>query len=210
MDHSSFPVTPDRLLVLCRANVCRSALAEFRLNRALERSGGHDGIEIVSAGTDARPGSPICADVAARISREEGGALFANSHASMALTDELIASSALVITMTARQRGIVARMLPGSQHKTFTLHEAVALASVVGDGITGLDSLEAVAARLHGARWRAARSVEDDTIEGLPVDVFDGHSHRSRDHRRTIAAVHSAADTLGVSLGRLVPRSVAA
>lgn len=93
----------DRLLLVCTANVCRSPMAEALFRRVL------DGVHVMSAGTDAIPG--IGADPAAiAIMRRIGFDL--GQHRSQLLARWMIESSALVLTMSERQRQVIVRRYP--------------------------------------------------------------------------------------------------
>ncbi|WP_322089347.1 protein-tyrosine-phosphatase [Burkholderia sp. BCC1999] len=93
----------NRLLLVCTANVCRSPMAEVLFRRVL------DGVRVMSAGVDAMPGmgaDPAAIAVMRRIGLDLG------QHRSQPLARWMIESSALVLTMSERQRQVIAHRYP--------------------------------------------------------------------------------------------------
>ena len=105
-----------RLLVVCRANVARSPLAEVLLADAL------DGLDaqVASAGIQAATGSPP-----ARGSVELAAArgLDLTGHRSRPVTTQILIGADLVLTMSENQRDTCTRLVAGSGRYTFTLRE---------------------------------------------------------------------------------------
>jgi protein-tyrosine phosphatase len=120
------------VLFVCRANLCRSPMAETLARMA--------GVRCASAGTRARLGEPMYAG-AATVLRELGATV--DDFRSRPLTAELVQGADLVLTATREQRGVCVRLAPSALRRTFTIRQFGRLATALGrsDG----DVLEAVA-----------------------------------------------------------------
>ena len=97
--------TPNKITVICTANVCRSPIGERILAKALaEEDGPFSGLEVVSAGVAAREGyeaSPFSVQVLT----DEGIDL--SDHSSQPLTQELVNESVLILCMTEDHINII-------------------------------------------------------------------------------------------------------
>jgi protein-tyrosine phosphatase len=111
------------LLIICKANECRSVYVADRLREASAFSM----FEIVSAGVGALPGSPQCRDSVTASSI---------AHQSRQVTREDIETADLVLSMERGQKSRIAEILPTARAKTFTLIEAAHLS----EGLLLLDS----------------------------------------------------------------------
>jgi protein-tyrosine-phosphatase len=111
------------VLVLCRANVARSPLAEVMLQAALP------GVDVTSAGVRAREGY-AAAEESQRLAAERG--LDLSGHRSRAVTPELIARADLVLTMSESHRDLATPLAPRAAAKVFTLREFVRLTENLG------------------------------------------------------------------------------
>ena len=110
------------VLVVCRANVARSPLAEVMLADALAPLG----VEVSSAGIQAVTGSPP-ARGSVELAAERG--LDLTAHRSRPVTPELLAGADLVLTMSENQRDTCSRLVAGAGRYTFTLRELDRLAA---------------------------------------------------------------------------------
>lgn len=183
------------ILVICSANICRSPLAQVLLQEWADRDGlGHD-VVIGSAGTDAFPGDPMCGHAAdhARVNP------FA--HATRELEPAMLIDADLILAAERSQRGHVARMLPSSRPRLFTLRQAgmlgTTLAATFEDGRTPegapplpVDSVERLrwlVRELDAGRGLLAGSPEPD------ADIADLHGPGPHDDvfRQVAAAVSS-------------------
>jgi protein-tyrosine-phosphatase len=136
------PLSAPRILVVCRANVARSPLAEVMLRAGLTGTG----IDVASAGVQAITGaSPArgSVDLAAR------RGLDLTAHRSQPVTVPLLVASTLVVTMSERHRAACNRMATGLDHTTFTLRELDRLTAEL-DADTGAGLWDSPATRL---RW---------------------------------------------------------
>jgi protein-tyrosine-phosphatase len=102
------------LLIICKANECRSVYAADRLREASAFSM----FEIFSAGVGALPGSPQCLD-----SVTESSIV----HQSRQVERADIEKADIVLTMERGQKSRIAEILPTARSKTFTLTEAAHL-----------------------------------------------------------------------------------
>lgn len=96
---------PNKVTVVCTANVCRSPLGERLLAEALKKGKGSlRQLQVVSAGVAARDGSP-----ASPLSVEvlEGEGINLSDHLSQALTQELVDESLLILGMTSDHVNII-------------------------------------------------------------------------------------------------------
>ena len=112
-----------RVLLVCTGNICRSPLAHgFLADRSRRYLEGD--IEVRSAGTWAREGSPATAEGVA--AGTEAG-IDIGAHRATRFRADLSGWADLVLTMTAEQRDEVLDAAPDTHVKTFTLKEIVAL-----------------------------------------------------------------------------------
>ena len=179
----------DRILLVCTANECRSPYAGAVLHSLL-REGGANGVDITTAGTHVRPGLPMCDDAAQRLPDLEAKA----THRARNLVAEDVESASLILVAERRHRAAIVRISPTASARTFTLLEAAALGAAShldGVSIASGESLEAFAARLHGARGLAG------VIE---LDIADGHHRTPRRHRRTLDGIEVAASAIANAL----------
>jgi protein-tyrosine phosphatase len=174
-----------RLLVVCTANVCRSAAAERILAARLAGRRDVDGHEWVvrSAGT---------ADVRAPLDRNTVAALQAlgldlTGHTPRVLTREVLAGDGadLVLTMTREHLRHVVALDPTAWPRTFTLKE---LARRAGDVAPATDGgFVAWRERLAAGR-RAADLMTPDPAD----DVADPYGAPRREHERMLEDVTRA------------------
>ncbi|WP_341811388.1 hypothetical protein [Labedella populi] len=198
------------LLVVCAANVCRSPLAEYLLERGMRSIPEFEGHSSSSAGASAVAGAAICARVDERVwATAPDGADFARAHRSRVLTAALVAGSGLILTASKAERAAVARIDPSARSRTFTLREAVALAEADVDdtpAAVGGSVLERFAASAHARRGLAAPAVRAarssfsrwfrGRAEGDPLDVIDGHVLGDRQHEAALDDVTATVDRL--------------
>lgn len=191
------------ILVVCTANVCRSAYAA-----ALMRSELRDfGVQVRSAGLSASPGQALCELAAERVSRSHALVL---SHTSRQLQLDDLRASALVLTMTSAQRGEIGRLWWAGRDRTFTLIEAATIIRAAHSQ----HRLEDLAAVLSEHRSKVSMPVGSPRRFSWPssgptiqIDIPDGHTSRRRlDHRLTLDRVETTVAGLVASLKVILPR----
>ncbi|MEI4273194.1 hypothetical protein TEK04_15820 [Klenkia sp. LSe6-5] len=157
---------------VCTGNICRSAVAERMTRRGLQDwlPGDADQIEVTSAGTAAVVGSAM--HPASRRALELRG-VPGKGHVAKQLTEETVAGSDLVITMTEEQRAAVLALYPRGLRKVFTLREAVGLLRtlppvVAPMGADGEAHARALVALLADARRnRVTEPGQDDVADPI-------------------------------------------
>ena len=198
------------ILLVCEANICRSPYGEYLLATALPP----DEFEVISAGTDALPGSLICGSAARALARYGAGAVkFAEAHRARMLSLDLLDGAEIVVTASRRERSKIAIMSPVSRSKTFTLLELAHLLRAANDRIE-FNREESrnvdLAAVMHAQRGRAPlqaptrfrRSAADpDQV----LDIPDVHTGQTQSHRRVQSAIADSADALFHELQRARP-----
>ena len=134
-----------KILFVCSGNTCRSPLAEAITRRLVVQSGRMD-IEVSSAGTQAWDGSPA-SDGSLLVGLERGYDL--SGHRSRQLTENIVASSDLVLVMAPSHLARVRELDPRAD-----AHLLSGFATGAGDGHTVQD--------LFGGDLQAYRETADD------------------------------------------------
>lgn len=179
------------ILMVCRANVCRSPLAAIRLAQTLAAAGSSD-VAIASRGIDARPGTPWCKKV--------------HSPGTSAELIEGDLDADMLIAADRQITGALIRRRTSLRARTFTMLEVGLLGPHVvqtpsGGGAPSGEGDEHVALRwlvkemdqrrgeigLAAANNRGPHRPRPTDETGL--DIRDGHNLGRRAHRRTIAQV---------------------
>ena len=114
------------VLVVCRANVCRSRVAEGLLTEPLHRLGAN----VRGAGVDAADRGVACADAAAYLQTHHG---LSAEHPPRQLTAEMARNARLILTAEAGVTAAVAELCPSARPRIFRLlWVATALTYVAG------------------------------------------------------------------------------
>lgn len=109
-----------RLLFVCTGNTCRSLMAEFLASKILRHLNLEDKFEVSSAGLAAFPGAPASPGACAVLSRE---GIDVSDHRARQLTEEMVHSADLILTMTAAQKQHLVDLFPEDAEKIFILKE---------------------------------------------------------------------------------------
>ncbi|HEX6207343.1 MAG TPA: low molecular weight phosphatase family protein [Actinomycetota bacterium] len=148
-----------RVLFVCTGNICRSPLAEaFLLDRARRLPEGL--VSVRSAGTWGREGHPAMPETIV-IGVEHG--LDVGDHAATPLTADLIEGQDLLVGMARDHVAEIARMVPGSASRAFTLKELAHLLSALEEPPPRPDE--------RAARKRIAAADELRRARGGPADA---------------------------------------
>jgi len=164
------------VLFVCTGNICRSALAE-RLGREylqVRLGAGAAAIRLVSAGTRAVVGSGMHPDTALVLG---GFGADPGDFRAQQLNESLVANADLTLTMTRDHRRAVLGQAPRALARTFTVREAAALLTGIGEdteipGAAFPDRARALVAALAAQRARQGAGQDDDVPDpiGRPVE----------------------------------------
>lgn len=197
-----------RILIVCAENICRSPLAEHLIRARLRDLPGFESVMVASGGTRAGAGNRICGRVLAS-GAGESWASGLTAHRSRPITVTDLDESALVITASRSERASIAQLSPSARSRTFTLREAVRLASLtdIGDAHAESESGEPLVrfAEIVNARrglMPAAAPVKRPFRRTMtdPFDVPDGHLIGGRSHVRTISEMREQSERFVESL----------
>lgn len=153
----------DRILFVCRANLCRSPSAEVMLSRALGSRLGDDqhGFEVRSAGMEVVEGQTPPDDFV-ELAYVRGIDL--RAHQPRSFTPELARESDLVLTMTRELLRTMVVAEPSVWPRSFTLRELLRRGTTTTPPHAG-EGLAAWVSRVHAGRDRAellGTAPEDD------------------------------------------------
>lgn len=146
-----------RILYVCTANVCRSRSAEALLSDEVRARPELAGIEILSAGTWAVPGSPGCTVAPALAGRDASGG-------ARRLDVGLVTWADLVLTAEREHRSSVVTLDPAARRRAFTIRQAGRLA----DWLIDSGMVEA------GRRRARAGVVATGVLPGSGADASGG------------------------------------
>ena len=119
------------VLVVCRANVCRSPTAAILLRRFVRAGSMSNLVDVTSAGVSVVAGLPWCRVAAAQVSAGPDRAALLGAHRATAVTVDQVERADLVLTAAREQRAAIARLVPTARVRAFTLQEAAVLANAV-------------------------------------------------------------------------------
>lgn len=170
------------VLVVCTANVCRSAAAEALLADAAQRAGVDVVVSSAGAGGETQAyGLRRCDRMQDWLAHDVGVSV--PDRLSRPLLVEDVLAADLVLTADRHHRGAAVRLAPRRRDRVFTLVEAAALAASPAAGLSAPgraptpDELRAAVAELDAARGDGA------VPRGAALDLPDAHtepvSHRT-------------------------------
>ncbi|CAN5424630.1 low molecular weight phosphatase family protein [soil metagenome] len=142
------------VLTVCTGNICRSPLAEQLLRLHLTPKNA----TVTSAGTRGLNSAPMTPEALALADQLGVPASDSTAHRSRFLTESMLVTPDLIITMTREHRRMVAELAPSRMRSTFTAREFARLAADVTD-----DQIRDAAAKAPvqtpGGRVRAAATL---------------------------------------------------
>lgn len=181
----------DRLLFVCRANMCRSPMAEYLARRLFADWP----VTVASAGTDAVDGA-LMHPYASRIVTLTGAD--PRAFRTRRLGPEELTGATLVLTATRRQRSRCAALAPSALHHTFTLRQFARLAAAAEPPVDAaggpLRAAVEAAVRARGRLQPAAPEADDvpDPIDGSPADFRRCAEEIERSMRPVLALIGPA------------------
>lgn len=203
-----------RVLLVCRANVCRSPLAARLLADRLGASGSP--FLVTSAGVAAIPTVEMCPVAQAALSN--AGVAELGPHVPRMLDPDDLAGADLVLGADTEICHELLRTDPLSRPRTFTFREAAPIAALAHEqsaaGATGVPALRALVGRMADARpavWAGPEGVPPPrpwwrrhaAADGSPWDVTDAHlGARARLHNGVTRQVVDAIEALAEVLAR--------
>ena len=187
-----------RLLFVCRANVCRSVLAE---NLVRSKLAGR--LEVGSGGVSVHLGTPACPDV---LDRLQHLGIEPIATGAQPVTSARLRAADLVLVTDLAQRSEVARRHLAARERVFSLLEVAWLTR--GRDFGDVESVAEFAQRLNALRPttpppRAARPTLFNPSPPHPLDIPDGHVGSRRTHRQALSLVEDAVEELLVALGAI-------
>jgi len=162
-----------RILTVCSGNVCRSPFVELLLG---QRLAARPDFTVASAGTIARPGQRMTAEMLTVAARYGVPAEAAEAHVAARLDEASVARADLVLGLTREHRAAALRLFPGAVKRVFTLNEFARLAGSVAAGRETLTATELVAEAASRRALEQPSAPEADDIDdpiGLPQEVYD-------------------------------------
>ncbi|MGI5289579.1 hypothetical protein ACQEVF_40440 [Nonomuraea polychroma] len=159
-----------RILLVCTANICRSAMGEV-IARAMLQSAPLP-VATGSAGVRALVGQPMAPHAIGALGKL---GLDGRPHRARMLGLDLVRSADLLLTMEAGHVAVAVDLDPEAAHKTFTLPEFAALASGAGGRRYRSDTVERARAIVQsaGARRNRRRALEVYDPYGGPPEGYD-------------------------------------
>lgn len=182
-----------RLLFVCRANVCRSPFMQSLFLDHLRVDGAARGWTIASAGTDVTHGMRMCEVASARVLERDPAASLPSKHRSTLITARRLFDQDMIVVATLEERAKVALLQPEVRSRTFTLREAVFLGSMSADlaareQVRKTSHLRAYADLLHSRRGLAVANAPrlitkfSNRAPAQKFDTPDAHHLKSRRH----------------------------
>lgn len=184
------------ILTVCTGNICRSPLAEQLLAEQLRDI---PEANISSAGTHALVGEPMF-DVTQQIARSYGVENI-DSHRARQVTEALLESSDLILTMTRDHRRTVVELSPRVTRRVFTIREFARLAEVTTDEVltSEINQAEDSPAERLRAAVRAVtvgRSILPPLTDAAEDDVVDPYQRATEVHEASAEQLTSAIDAV--------------
>lgn len=202
------------LLIVDGSDVCRAPIVEFALRKQFAGDSPLADTVVASRGLDTEDGQPVCDLAAGRLGGSARASAFSDAHRSVRLTHFDANEADLILTAERAHRSAVARLAPHARARSFTLKEALVLATVLADEVrTGRTrrprSLAETVDLLHEVRG-AIPLIEPPMNTNVfhrdralpkadPLALVDGHEDAAL-HRHATDEAYQVALTLGSRL----------
>jgi protein-tyrosine phosphatase len=193
-------MTPFLIVFVCRANQCRSAMAEMILRQRLAARPDVRDIAVASAGTEAWDGIPMAGVCGAGVQQLGVDRGVLENFRSQRLTAALISSAGVVLTMERGQRDAVGALDPAAaRERTFTVRE---FARLTAADRTDLPPGTSAGERARLLVTRAAEgrdgsgSGPTESGPGESDDIFDPIGGRLDDVNACLGLLTAALDPL--------------
>ncbi|MCS5716772.1 hypothetical protein N1027_01330 [Herbiconiux sp. CPCC 205763] len=193
------PDGPPLVTFVCTGNICRSPLAE-KVFRARIDSLPNEGIIASSAGLQAVVGArmdTLPEAIAVRYGADP-------SHEAVQISEQLLRSSTLVITMTREQRAEVAREYPFAMKRTFTLSEFVRILDELASEVPrpSVSSRRTLfQTMLDASRFRGMIALSDED------DIEDPFRRSAETHERVGSRIGELVDRLAWQVSGIEART---
>jgi protein-tyrosine phosphatase len=205
------------VLIVDGSDVCRAPIIEFALQKQFAGEGPLADETVLSRGLDAPAQGLICDLAAGRLGSSMRAANFSVRHRSRSLTVEDAEGADLILTAERAHRSAVVRSSLIARSRTFTLKEALVLATVLTDEVRSgrsprpsdmtetvalLDevrgSIPLIEPPMHTSRFHRDRALP----AADPLALVDGHEDAAL-HRHATDEAYQVALTLGSRLVEL-------
>lgn len=211
------------VLIVDGSDVCRAPIVEFALRKQLAGDTALADTAVISRGLDTDGARRICDLAAGRLGGSARAAQFSDAHVSTRLTPEVADGAELILTAERVHRSAVGRLAPYARARTFTLKEALVLASVLSDEVrTGrsprprnlaqtvalLDDVRGSIPLIEPPMNTNVFHRERALPKSDPLALVDGHGDAGI-HRHATDEAYQVALTLGARLADLAEDPVA-
>ena len=185
-----------RLLIVCTGNVCRSPMAAQLLRGRL---GMLEGVEIMSAGTEALVGEPMTAQAAAIARRLGASVADVSEHRARQLEPWMLREVDLVLALARSHRREILDLEPSTTRRTFTVREFAHISRSESGIVHGGAGTDGSDERLRSGIARAAafRGVVPPFARVEDADVVDPYRRSDAVYEESAAQIESAVDEVG-------------
>ena len=202
------------VLIVDGSDVCRAPIVEFALRKQLAGDTPLSDALVFSRGLDADGTRGICDLAAGRLGGSARAAQFSDGHRGERLIRADADGADLILTAERAHRSAVGRLAPHARARTFTLKEALVLASVLSDEVrTGrsprpksLDETVALLDEVRGSIPLIEPPMNTNAFhrdralpKADPLALVDGHEDAAL-HRHATDEAYQVALTLGARL----------
>ncbi|MDQ2739742.1 MAG: hypothetical protein M3Y35_14235 [Actinomycetota bacterium] len=181
-----------RILFVCRANRCRSAVASLLLNHAIQVDPGLWPYQwaVESAGTEARDGEPMDPRSAALLEQTR---VPTSEFRSRLITAAMVVESDLVLTADRRRRADVVELVPRAANRVFTMRQ---FARLMRDDVITVYTAELGLQAVAVARSRRGMAEPADPAVD---DIEDPAGRPARVLNRALERIAQSLQPLGVT-----------